>query len=41
MQYIDWLNERVRELHRVLKPTGSLFLHCDWHAVSISGLYSR
>ena len=32
MQYIDWLNERVRELHRVLKPTGSLFLHCDWHA---------
>ena len=32
MQYIDWLNERVRELHRILKPTGSLFLHCDWHA---------
>ena len=32
MQYIDWLNERVRELYRVLKPTGSLFLHCDWHA---------
>ena len=32
MQYVDWLNERVRELHRVLKPTGSLFLHCDWHA---------
>ena len=32
MQYIDWLNERVRELHRLLKPTGSLFLHCDWHA---------
>ncbi|WP_223651557.1 site-specific DNA-methyltransferase [Hymenobacter psoromatis] len=34
MQYIDWLNERVRELHRLLKPTGSLFLHCDWHANS-------
>ena len=32
MQYIDWLNERVRELHRILKPTGSLFLHCDWQA---------
>ena len=32
MQYVDWLNERVRELYRVLKPTGSLFLHCDWHA---------
>ena len=22
----------MRELHRILKPTGSLFLHCDWHA---------
>jgi DNA modification methylase len=30
--YIDWLKERVREMHRILKPTGSIFLHCDWHA---------
>src|SRR5215469_8842464 len=30
--YIDWLKERVIEMHRVLKPTGSFFLHCDWHA---------
>ena len=30
--YIEWLKERVIEMHRVLKPTGSLFLHCDWHA---------
>ena len=30
--YIDWLKERVEEMHRVLKPTGSIFLHCDWHA---------
>jgi DNA modification methylase len=30
--YIDWLKERVIEMHRILKPTGSLFLHCDWHA---------
>src|SRR5215469_1907170 len=30
--YIDWLKERVQEMHRVLKPTGSIFLHCDWHA---------
>ena len=30
--YISWLYERVREIHRVLKSTGSLFLHCDWHA---------
>ena len=19
-------------MHRILKPTGSIFLHCDWHA---------
>jgi DNA modification methylase len=30
--YIDWLKERVSEMHRALKPTGSIFLHCDWHA---------
>lgn len=30
--YITWLKERVQEMHRILKPTGSLFLHCDWHA---------
>lgn len=32
--YIGWLKERVEEMHRVLKPTGSIFLHCDWHAGS-------
>ncbi|MDX2128626.1 MAG: DNA methyltransferase [Chloroherpetonaceae bacterium] len=31
-QYIAWLKERVEEMHRLLKPTGSIFLHCDWHA---------
>jgi DNA modification methylase len=30
--YIEWLKERVEQMHRVLKPTGSIFLHCDWHA---------
>jgi site-specific DNA-methyltransferase (adenine-specific) len=30
--YIVWLKERVAEMHRLLKPTGSIFLHCDWHA---------
>ncbi|MDR3182033.1 MAG: hypothetical protein LBT89_03785 [Planctomycetaceae bacterium] len=30
--YIAWLKERVEQMHRVLKETGSLFLHCDWHA---------
>jgi DNA modification methylase len=30
--YIAWLKERVVQMHRILKPTGSIFLHCDWHA---------
>lgn len=30
--YIAWLKERVIEMHRILKKTGSIFLHCDWHA---------
>ncbi len=30
--YIGWMEERVKEMHRVLKPTGSMYLHCDWHA---------
>jgi len=31
-QYIRWLRERVEQMYRILKPTGSMFLHCDWHA---------
>jgi DNA modification methylase len=30
--YIAWLKERSQEMHRILKPTGSIFVHCDWHA---------
>ncbi len=30
--YIDWMRDRVRALHRVLRPNGSLYLHCDPHA---------
>jgi DNA modification methylase len=30
--YISWLKERVIEMHRILKPTGTFFLHCDYHA---------
>jgi DNA modification methylase len=30
--YIAWMRERMFEIHRVLKPTGSVYLHCDWHA---------
>jgi DNA modification methylase len=30
--YIGWMRDRVAEMHRVLKRTGSLYLHCDPHA---------
>jgi site-specific DNA-methyltransferase (adenine-specific) len=29
MAYLVMMAQRLRELHRVLRPTGSLFLHCD------------
>ncbi len=30
--YIDFMRPRCIELARVLKPTGSFYFHCDWHA---------
>ena len=30
--YIDYMRPRCVELARVLKPTGSFYYHCDWHA---------
>ena len=30
--YIEYMRPRCVELHRVLKPTGSFYYHCDWHA---------
>ena len=30
--YLAWLNARLIEAKRLLKLTGSLYLHCDWHA---------
>jgi len=32
MTYLEWMRPRLRELHRVLKPFGSFYFHCDWHA---------
>ena len=28
--YVNFLTERLRQMHRLLKPTGSLFVHLDW-----------
>ena len=30
--YIGWMRERLIEANRVLKPNGSIFLHCDYRA---------
>jgi len=30
--YTAWMEPRLRECHRLLKETGSFYLHCDWHA---------
>ncbi len=30
--YIDYMRPRCVELSRVLKPSGSFYYHCDWHA---------
>lgn len=30
--YVDWMRRRAGELHRVLQPNGSLYLHCDPNA---------
>ncbi len=32
--YISFMAARLLECHRVLKPTGSIYLHCDGHADS-------
>lgn len=30
--FIAYMRERLIQCERVLKPTGSLYVHCDWHA---------
>jgi DNA modification methylase len=30
-EYIDWVRPRLKEFHRILKPEGSVYIHCDWH----------
>lgn len=31
--YLEFLRPRLIEMRRLLKPTGTLYLHLDWHAV--------
>lgn len=30
--YVDWMSDRLKECYRVLKRTGTMYLHCDHHA---------
>ena len=30
--YVEWMTVRLAECYRVLKPNGSMYLHCDQHA---------
>ena len=32
--YIAWMEQKLRECYRVLKLSGSMYLHCDWHATA-------
>ena len=32
--YIAWMEPKIRECRRVLKESGSIYLHCDWHATA-------
>ena len=31
--FVNWMEPRLAQMHRVLKPTGSIYVHLDWHAV--------
>ena len=44
--FLCWLGVRVLEMHRVLKPTGSLYLHCDhtagaWIKTMLDAVFGR
>ncbi len=37
-EYLSFLEVRLSEIHRVLRPTGSLYLHLDFHTVHYARL---
>ena len=30
--YLEYMEPRLAEIYRILKPAGSFYYHCDWHA---------
>jgi len=44
--YLSFMNQIIVQSHRVLKDTGSIYLHCDMHAshylkIELDKVYSR
>jgi DNA modification methylase len=44
--YVEWMRQRALQLHRVMQPTGSLYLHCDSAAshylkVMLDGIFGQ
>ncbi|HJW65708.1 MAG TPA: DNA methyltransferase [Candidatus Bathyarchaeia archaeon] len=44
--YVGWMAERLEQCYRVLKSTGSMYLHCDMHAshylkVEMDGIFGE
>jgi DNA modification methylase len=42
--YVAWLRPRLEEMRRLLRDTGTLYVHCDWHAghyikVALDGIF--
>lgn len=42
--YVEWMESRLRQMYRVLRPSGSLYLHCDAAAshylkVALDGIF--
>ena len=37
-EYMDFLHTRLKELHRVLSPRGSLFFHCNYSSAHLARL---
>lgn len=31
LHYINWLSARIAKMRETLKPTGSIYIHLDWH----------
>jgi DNA modification methylase len=35
---IDWYEPRIKEMYRILKNTGTIYIQCDWHLNKYIGI---